>query len=168
MEIIEKFYIKKSRRKNSLWKCIRVFFCISNQPFIPNFPYTSSLPMRRIYLPMKENSPAAERARLLTKTGAPRAEERHLLPSPLLSPTSWLSSFCNLLLSYFSCLYSDSLLHLACSMSGPSLHFVLAPWISSYCLFPTFSSVCDSAGQDKSSPCLFLKMNHPGEKAVGW
>ena len=103
---------------------------------------------------------------------ASRAEERHLLPSPLLSPTSWLSSFCSLLLSYFSCLYSDSLLHLgfllcACSLSGLSLHFVLAPWIFSYCLFPTFSSVCDSAGQDKSSPSLFLKMNHPGEKAVG-
>lgn len=32
MEIIENFYIKKSRRKHSLWKCIRGFFVFSVFP----------------------------------------------------------------------------------------------------------------------------------------
>ena len=106
--------------------------------------------------------PAAECTRFLTGAGPRTAEDRCLLPSLLPSPTFLSPSICILSVFYFPCLNSDPLLHLgffpcSCSMSLLSLHFVLALGIFSYCLFLRFSSVCDSEGQDKCSPYLFVK-----------
>lgn len=165
MEITGRFYVKNFRRKNSLWKCMSLLGILgfSIQPSTPTSPHTSSLSIRRIHLWMKENSPAAE----CTSRGSHSWGE----VSAALSVDS--SACCILPATYSSCLHSDSLLHLgfflwACSESGLSLHFVLALWIFSCCLFARFSSVCDSRGQDNYSPYLFLKMNRPGEETIGW
>ena len=121
-------------------------------------------------LKTKENFPAAECAAAAAKSlqycptlcdpTDDKAPQKHR------SSQIWGESFAALIISfsYFLALrflHSPSpislasiltLLHLGfllgtCSMSGLPLHFVLAPWIFSYSLFPKFSSVCDSAGR---------------------
>lgn len=88
----------------------------------------------------------------------------HWLSSSLSS--SFPASEC--CVTHFSCLSSDSRLHpgffpWACSM--PQLLYTLSRLSGAFLtVCSPYSSVCDLGGRDKYSPCLFLKMNHPGEE----
>ena len=175
MEIPGKFYIKVSGRKK---------FSLNSENVLEvslNFQYFQ--PVIHPHLPL--HMPPAHEEQLSEDKGEFSCRRMCKAPQKHRSSQVWGESFTALInsFSYFLALrflYSPSpisfasiltLLHLGfllgtCSMSGLPLHFVLAPWIFSYSLFPKFSSVCDSAGHDKSSHVYSWKWIILGEKQL--
>lgn len=143
-------------------------FWYSNQSF--TFPYTSSLPMRSSCLKTR-------RIFLLQNVqGSSKTQEllglRRIIcwRSSFLAPTSWLTGFW-FTLSYFSCLSSDSAPSWFPPGTVPRLNCLSTLfWLpGSFLTHWSPNSLPPVTQQHKEHvlPCLFLKMNHPGEKAIG-
>lgn len=170
----EKLYYLGEKILFELWKCIRGFFAFLVFPTSHSPPPSLTHPpcpwgavvwkQRRIFL--LQNVQGSSKTQELLGLRRIICCAHHFL---LLLPGSQVSAFS---LSYFSCLSSDS----APSWFPPGYTFRV--WTA----FPLCSGSLDLflltgpqilfhlwlSSTRYVLPCLFLKMNHPGEKAIGW